>query len=257
LVACLGLVWSGFFCVWFRNRPEEMPGVSPAERELISSSRPPAAKGAGGVPWLAMLTSPSVWGLCLMYGFVGFAGNFITSFLNVYLHDHRHLPDDTTAWLAGLPLAAGVVSSLSGGVTSDWLIQRLGSRRWGRRLVGLISLALAGVATFCTPWVHEVWQLAIVLAAWFFFNDAMMGPGWASCADIGEKHAGTLSGAMNMTGAFLGAAGMTFAGWCLDRNLQVVMFSVFATSYALAALCWLAVDVTRPLVGPHLPAKQP
>jgi len=24
-----------------------------------------------------------------------------------------------------------------------------------------------------------------VLAAWFFFNDGMMGPAWASCADIG------------------------------------------------------------------------
>jgi hypothetical protein len=26
------------------------------------------------------------------------------------------------------------------------------------------------------------------------------------------------------------------------------MFTVFAGSYALAALCWFAVDVTRPLV---------
>ena len=51
-----------------------------------------------------------------------------------------------------------------------------------------------------------------------FFNDAMMGPAWASCADIGERHAGTLSGAMNMTGAFLGAAGMTLAGWWLESG---------------------------------------
>ena len=126
------------------------------------------------------------------------------------------MPDDTTAWLAGLPLAAGVVSCLSGGVVSDWLIRRLGSRKWGRRLVGCVALALAGLATLCTPWVHEVWQLAIVLAAWIFFNDAMMGPAWASCADIGERHAGTLSGAMNMTGAFAGAAGMTLAGRLLE-----------------------------------------
>jgi sugar phosphate permease len=255
LVAGLGLVWSACFSVWFRNRPEEMRGVNPAELELISASRSAAAKATGGVPWLALLSSPSVWGLCLMYGFVGFAGNFITSFLNVYLHDHRRLPDDTTAWLAGLPLAAGVVSSLSGGVTSDWLIHLLGSRKWGRRLVGCVALGLAGVATVCTPWVHEVWQLAIVLGAWMFFNDAMLGPGWASCADIGERHAGTLSGAMNMTGSLFGAAGMTFAGWCLKHGHQTSMFGVFALSYLLAALCWFAVDVTRPLVPAVAAAK--
>ena len=121
LTASLGIVWSAFFWWWFRNRPEEMQHLNDAERDLIRSHRPAAPEKAGAVPWSRMLASPSVWGLCLMYGFVGFAGNFITSFLNVYLRDHRHLPDDTTAWLAGLPLAAGVVSSLSGGIVSDLL----------------------------------------------------------------------------------------------------------------------------------------
>jgi ACS family glucarate transporter-like MFS transporter len=251
LIAGLGLMWSAFFWLWFRNRPEEMRQLNSAERELISRNRPAVRLATGPAPWRELLTSPSVWGLCLMYGFVGFAGNFITNFLNVYLHDHRHLPDDTTAWLAGLPLAAGVVSCLSGGVTSDWLIQRLGSRKWGRRLVGCVVLAFAGLATLCTPWVQEVWQLAIVLGAWMFFNDAMLGPAWASCADIGERHAGTLSGAMNMTGAFLGAAGMKLAGWWLDSGHYFLLFTVFACSYGLAALCWFAVDVTKPLVPPQ------
>jgi MFS transporter, ACS family, glucarate transporter len=248
LIAGLGLAWCLFFWLWFRNRPEEMRQLNPAERELIARNRPAVTTTTGPIPWQQLLASPSVWGLCLMYGFVGFAGNFITSFLNVYLRDHRHLPDGTTAWLAGLPLAAGVVSSLSGGVVSDLLIQRLGSRKWGRRLVGCVALTMASLATFCTPWIQEVWQLAIVLGAWMFFNDAMLGPAWASCADIGERYAGTLSGAMNMTGAFMGAAGMTLAGLFLKSGQHYWMFSVFAASYVLAALCWFAVDVTKPIV---------
>jgi nitrate/nitrite transporter NarK len=234
-----------------------MPGLNAAELKMIECDRPAATASDLRLPWREMLASPSVWGLCLMYGFVGFAGNFITNFLNVYLRDHRHLPDDTTALLAGLPLAAGVVSSFSGGVVSDWLIHRLGSRRWGRRMVGLASLGLAGVATICTPWVTEVWQLAIVLAAWMFFNDAMMGPAWASCADIGERNAGALSGAMNMTGAFFGAAGMTLAGWWLKSGHYQILFTVFALSYTLAALCWFAVDVARPLLAPASATTKP
>lgn len=256
LIAVVGLAWAAAFWLWFRNRPEEMHTLNAAELALVSSNQPAVkSTDAGPAPLLAMLVSPSVWGLCLMYGFVGFAGNFITNFLNVYLRDHRHLPDDTTAWLAGLPLAAGVVSCLSGGALSDWLIRRLDSRKWGRRLVGCVTLALAGAATFCTPWVHEVWQLAIVLAAWFFFNDGMLGPAWASCADIGQRHAGTLSGAMNMTGAFCGAAGMTLAGRLLDAHLYYLMFTIFAGSYFLAALCWFAVDVARPLTPQPVAAK--
>ncbi len=248
LIAGVGLAWSAFFWLWYRDRPEEMRQLNAAERDLISRNRPAAAATIGPVPWLELLASPSVWGLCLMYGFVGFAGNFITNFLNVYLRDHRHLPDETTAWLAGLPLAAGVVSSLSGGLVSDWLIRRLGNRKWGRRLVGCVALGLAGLSTLCTPWVQETWQLAIVLGAWMFFNDATLGPAWASCADIGERNTGTLSGAMNMTGAFAGAVGMILAGWWLELRQYNLLFIVFASSYVLAALCWFAVDVTKPIV---------
>jgi ACS family glucarate transporter-like MFS transporter len=109
-------------------------------------------------------------------------------------------------------------------------------------------LVLAGVSALSSLWVHEVWLLGLAFSAMFFFNDATMAPAWASCADVGEQYAGTLSGAMNMTGAFLGAGGTAFAGWCFRREMNTTVFIAFACSYALAALCWLAVDVTKPLV---------
>jgi sugar phosphate permease len=253
LLACLGFLWCAAFWPWFRNRPEEMKLVNAAEREFIESGRP-AVRGAGGTPaprhpfpWSQFLGSRNVWGLCLLYGFVGFAGNFITSLLPVYLRDHRHLDDEKTAWLSGLPLACGIVSCLLGGVLSDWLIRRTGSRKWGRRLVGCTALALAGLMCLATPWVHGVGLLAALFSAWFFFSDGNMGPSWAACADVGERYAGTLSGAMNMIGAFAGAAGMAFAGRLFHRGLDDTVFVVFACSYGLASLCWLAVDVTKPL----------
>jgi sugar phosphate permease len=248
ILAALGFVWCGFFWPWFRNQPEEMTQVNAAERELIATGRPPTFEPVGALRWSRLLRSRNVWALCLMYGFVGFAGNFITSLLPIYLRDHRRLSDNATAWLSGLPLAFGIVSCLLGGVLSDWLIRLLGSRKWGRRLVGCVVLALAGLVTVSSIWVQDVWLLGLVFSAWFFFNDATMGPAWAACADIGERYAGTLSGAMNMTGAFLGAIGMAIAGRLFYRGLDDVVFALFACSYGLAALCWLAVDTTEPLV---------
>jgi sugar phosphate permease len=248
LLAALGLLWCAAFWPWFRDRPEEMRRVNEAERALIASGRRAAAPPPAPLPWSRFLGSRNVWALCLLYGFVGFGGNFITSLLNIYLRDHRHLSDETTAWVAGLPLAGGVVSCVLGGVLSDWLIRRTGSRKWGRRLVGGLSLVLAGLACLSAIWAQEVWAIAFSFTAWFFFNDATMAPAWASCADVGERYAGTLSGAMNMTGSVVGAVGMGLAGWLLRRREYDVMLVVFACSYALAALCWLAVDVTKPLV---------
>src|SRR5260370_37117375 len=83
---------------------------------------------------------------------------------------------------------------------------------------GCFSLVLGSLATLSVIWVDEVWLLALSFSAMFFFNDAVMGPAWASCADVGERYAGTLSGAMNMTGAFLGVAGMRFAGALFDQG---------------------------------------
>ena len=57
-----------------------------------------------------------------------------------------------------------------------------------------------------------------------------------------------------MVGSFAGAAGTAFAGHFFHRGESQVVFVVYSLSYLLAALCWLAVDVTRPLVPPLLVA---
>ncbi|MBY0228719.1 MAG: MFS transporter, partial [Gemmataceae bacterium] len=88
LLAGLGWAWCAGFWLWFRDRPEGHPAVNAAELALLP--RPEPAR-RDPVPWRRFLSSPSVWGLCLMYGFVGFSGNFITSLLPIYLRDHRKL----------------------------------------------------------------------------------------------------------------------------------------------------------------------
>ena len=77
-----------------------------------------------------------------------------------------------------------------------------------------------------------------------------MGPAWAACADIGERYAGTLSGTMNMIGAFAGAAGTALAGYLFRHEQPGLVFLIFAGVYVLASLCWLGVDVRKRLGDP-------
>jgi MFS family permease len=250
LIAVLGVLWCAVFWPWFRNRPNDMAQVNKAERKLIASGRPKASDQPTSFPWSKLATSSSALALCLMYGFNGFSGNFFTSMLPLYLREHRHLSQYTTAWISALPLAAGSVACLLGGATSDWVIRRTGSRKWGRRSVGFVGMAGAGVAFLSTLWAHNVWLLGLLLTATFFFSDLCMGPAWAACADIGERYAGTMSGAMNMMGSLAGACGAAMAGALFHRDQPHLVFLIFSGVYMMAALCWLLVDVTKRLANP-------
>ncbi len=247
LIAALGLLWCGAFWPWFRDRPQEMRSVNRGELKVIGAGRAKLQAGDDRVPWGKMAGSLSVWSLCLMYGFTGFSGNFFTSMLPLYLSKQRHLSDGQIAWLSALPLAAGSIACILGGTASDWAIRRFGNRKWGRRYVGFLGLALAGPSLLAVNWAQSVWMLALLLTATFFCNDLSMGPAWASCADIGERFAGTLSGTMNTISALAGAAGAAMVGFLFKQGHPKLVFMIFAGVYGLAALCWLGVDVTRRL----------
>jgi hypothetical protein len=92
-----------------------------------------------------------------------------------------------------------------------------------------------------------VWLLGLLIGTAFFFNDLNIGPAWAACADVGERYAGTISGAMNMAGSLFGAAGAVLAGNLFNRGQDEIVFTFYAGSYCLAALCWLAVKVPKPV----------
>ncbi len=184
-----------------------------------------------------------------MYGCTGFSGNFVTNLLQLYLQDHRHLSIKQTQVISSMVLGAGLVSCLLGGVLSDAIIRFSGNRKWGRRFNG-VFLILAGLSIISTIGVGDqsVWLLALLFSGSFFFNDMNMAPTWAACADVGERYAGTIGGTINMIGNFAGAASMNLMGQLLDRGQGNLGFILFGCSYVLAALCWLAIDVTQPLI---------
>jgi ACS family glucarate transporter-like MFS transporter len=248
VVAGLGVAWCAWFWPWFRDRPEQMPEVNAAELKLIAagrSARPPSLHAH--VPWSRMLHSRSVWALCLMYGCLGYSGNFYITMLPTYLKNHRHLSSERTSLLTSLPFVCGVLACVLGGFLSDAIIRRYGDRKWGRRLVGALGMGLAGASILAVPWAPAPWPLAALLSVAFFCNDLAMGPAWAAASDIGERHAGTLGGAMNMIASLTAAATALVAGYLLQHHQVTLPFLLLAGSYWLGALCWLGVDVTRTL----------
>jgi ACS family glucarate transporter-like MFS transporter len=252
ILSSLGAVWCAASWPWIRNRPEQSDRVGPAELGLIARGRSRQSGSHAGFPWRRLLRSGNTWALFAMYACGGCTATFFITLLPDYLRVHRRLSDAEAKWVSSVPLACGIAACLLGGVLSDWFIRRTGDRKWGRRLNGVVGYTGSGLAILSTIWVTDVWALGALFSAAFLLFDLTMGPAWAACADIGERHAGTLGGAMNMIGNFGAATGAYIAGSLFGTRVlgfegNDVVFVVFACALWLGALCWLRVDVTRKL----------
>jgi nitrate/nitrite transporter NarK len=283
MFGCLGIVWCLFFLWWFRDRPEQKPGVNAAELALIRGGRTTrdAGESHAGVPWGRLLGSGNLWLLCVMYFCASYGWYFNITYLPGYLRNTYGVTSDTYGpWagiMAGLPLLLGSMACITGGLLTDAFIRRTGNRKWGRRLFGVVGHGVCALCYFASMFAPNavVFVLAIALAA--FWNDITMGSAWASCLDIGRKYSGIVSGFMNTVGNMGGAVAGLTTGMVLDAFREPVPpetaaavggvgravlqshpsftafawqinFLSFAGVYLVAVACWLCFDSTKPLV---------
>jgi MFS family permease len=219
----LGVGWCVAFWLWFRNRPEEHPGVNAAERQLIveDSGRETEAAHAG-VPWRKLFSSPTLWCLCLMYFCVSYGWYFNLNYLPAYLEEQHAVTKDS--WLGSLykggPLMLGAISCLLGGFLSDLYIRRTGSRVWGRRVFGLIGHSLTVPCYLYCVIAPSALTFALSLSLAGFSSDLAMGSAWASCQDIGKKYAAIVAGCMNTIGNLGGFAATLLTGLIIGQSFE-------------------------------------
>ncbi|HXG11413.1 MAG TPA: MFS transporter [Gemmataceae bacterium] len=143
LFGLLGVVWVVAFAWWFRNDPAEHPAVNAAELALIEEDRAGERAEAGthlsGTPWRAMLTSGNLWAYSAMAFCSAFVVYLYFTWFPTYLRQRHDVPRETWGWVAGLPMICGAIGCTLGGLCTDWLVRRTGSRRWGRRIMGLVG----------------------------------------------------------------------------------------------------------------------
>ena len=258
-----GLLWAAWFWGWFRETPSDHGAVNAAERELIESARPltpalspdggegdeaaePPITRAGGckspappTPWLQLLTSPAMWCICGQQFFRAAGYMFFTSWFATYLQEARGVTILKSGFLTMLPLLAVVVGSLAGGVISDAVLKRTGSRRLARRGVAIISLGLCAVFTLSAYFFADALAAVLIISAGSFFA-AVAGPcSYTITIDMGGEHVPTVTSVMNMTGNF-GAMLFPLAVPLLlgkEQNWNIVLLT-FGALYLGSALCW-------------------
>jgi sugar phosphate permease len=244
ICGAIGLIWSLWWSLTYRNLPEDHGLVNKAELESIrglddqGAIKPPPIEKQTNVPWGTLVRSPNMWAIMCAYFTYVYCLWIFLSWLPSYLIDFRHFTLIKVGLFASLPLFAGVIGDTVGGLATDWLLRTTGSAKIGRRTVAIVGLLGCAVCIVPAALTDNAYVAVYGLTASMFFLEFTIGPSWAVPMDTGGKYSGTVSGMMNMAGNFGGALSPIVFGVLVQYGSWVAPFIVAAALLVVGAAVW-------------------
>jgi ACS family glucarate transporter-like MFS transporter len=241
----LGVGWSIVWYRWFRDSPEEMPGISAAE---LSETSHLIAKADHGLPWKIALRSANLWAVLGVAGCYIYTYNFFQSWFHTYLVKERGFSENDLL-LSSVPFLVGGCANLLGGLASNVMVKKLGLE-WGRRSIGLFGLGISMLSIAGVLLTHDRFWGMILLSLVYGGITFQQPSVFAVCLDIGGQYAGAVVGAMNTSsqaGAFVSSLAY---GYLVARfGSYNVPFLPMLALLLIAAGLWFKVDPNQPLIG--------
>lgn len=239
------LIWE-----WYvTNTPNEHPKVNAQELSLIQAGSQTRRKTNGEfrkTPWKEMLSNRSVWGILLGYMCQGFPIYFFHTWFFIYLVRVRHLSISEGGIWGSTPFLAVAIMAPLGGWFSDIAVRKFGKRN-GRRLAvctGMLSSALLiWVGASATGSASAV----LLLALGGGLNMFAAVTYWATCIDLTNEFAGSLSGMMNTLGNLGGWLSPIVSAYLATRYGWTVALDCAAVVTIASALFFLLVRADQKL----------
>lgn len=253
ILAVVGFFWAAFWYVWFRDDPETHPSISAEERTRILQTRQQAVTAEDQVPPLtaaALLGSRNMWLAMAQYFCSNYTFFFCLSWMFPYLEKTYSLKPVEAGLYSSVPLLFGALGNWVSGALVD-RIYRGGRWTLSRRLPAIVGFLLAAAGLLGIVWAeyaHNKLFAVACLSVAIFGADMTLSPSWSLCIDIGRRHAGAVSGTMNMAGN-IGAAVTPLAfgyllAWTGSANSY---FCVGVGLNLLAVAAWMGCRPQRPL----------
>lgn len=247
VLGCVGLVWALFWYRWFRDEPRSHASVSAEERDFIESARGLDHGHSGS--WSEVFRTHSLFPLCVQYFANTYGFYFFITWLPTYLLKSRGMRNAELAIFAGLPLLLSVFADVTGGVTTDALSRRFGTRV-GRSGVGALAYFVAAIAMFSGTLVSDGRWAGVLIAVGGAASMFTLAPAWATAIDLGGKNSAVLSAVMNTAGQIGGILSPIVLAYIVDRlgNWNMPLH-VLSGLYFVAAIAWIFIHPTRLRVG--------
>lgn len=243
LFGFVGIIWGSYWYWWFRDSPSEKAGVTKSELEELRGT---SIHKHEGLPWGVALRSSNLWRLMAIAACYVYVLSFFQSWFQTYLVRGRGYSEGDLL-LSSLPYVVGAGGNFAGGVTSDWLVRRLGLKT-GRRMVGVVGLGAAAV--FLTSTILTTNNtLVLIFLSLVYGGLTFQQPNiCAVCLDVGRRHAGAVLGFGNTAANAASAVSSVVFGYLVGHfsSYNAPLIPMVLT-LCVGTLLWLTVDPTREL----------
>ena len=248
LLGVLGVVWSVVWYWYYRPTPQPLPaseGSSCSEKE--ESVLKPSAPLHTGRGW-GWVSSPQFWLICGMYFFYAFGSWFFFSWFPTFMELGRGFDKSELTYAVAVPFIMSMIGNIAGGHLTDRLTRRYGIKV-GRKALGSTSLAVSAVCMFLAAFIPGKMAVFVFLSLCFGIFDLMLPSAWALCIDLGKRHAGTISGAMNTAGNIGGfCCGILFGELVQQSGNYNLPLYMIAVMLIISAVLFAFINPEKPII---------
>ena len=235
LLGALGIIWAVVWWLFYRDKGPQ------TGNEFHGNQRP-------SIQWGLLVSNKQFWFLCAMYFFYAFGSWFFFSWFPTFMELGRGFDKSELTYAVAVPFIMSMIGNIAGGHLTDKLTRKYGIKT-GRKALGSTSLAVSAVCMFLAAFIPGKMAVFVFLSLCFGIFDLMLPSAWALCIDLGKKHAGTLSGAMNTAGNIGGfCCGILFGELVQqsgDYNLPLYLIAVMLI---VSAVLFAFINPEKPII---------
>ncbi len=238
LLGALGIVWALVWWLFYRDAPVH-------SRQQVQTAPPASAT----LRWRSLLANRQFWLICAMYFFYAFGSWFFFSWFPTFMELGRGFEKSELTYAVAVPFVMSMMGNIAGGHLTDRLTRRYGIKV-GRKALGSTSLAISAVCMFLAAFIPGKMAVFVFLSLCFGIFDLMLPSAWALCIDLGQRHAGTISGAMNTAGNIGGfCCGILFGELVQQSGNYNLPLYMIAVMLLVSALLFAFINPEKPIVS--------
>ena len=233
LLGALGVIWA-LVWYWYYRDPSQ-------------SSRTNATQSTS-INWRLLLCNKQFWLICAMYFFYAFGSWFFFSWFPTFMELGRGFEKSELTYAVAVPFIMSMIGNIAGGHLTDKLTKKYGVKI-GRKALGSTSLSISAVCMFLAAFIPGKMAVFVFLSLCFGIFDLMLPSAWALCIDLGKRHAGTLSGAMNTAGNIGGfCCGILFGELVQQSGNYNLPLYMIAVMLIVSAVLFVFINPEKPIV---------
>jgi sugar phosphate permease len=216
ILGIISVAWAFAWGWYFRDDPASHSAITSRELETLPDYAAKQNRPKKSVPWVT-LTRRMLPVTAVYFCYAWTLWLYLAWIPSFFLHSYGLKLQDSALFSAGV-FFAGVLGNTFGGILSDRILSRTGSRNKARRNLVVIGFLCSLVCMVPLLFVHNLSAASICLSLAFFFSEFTIGPMWAIPMDIAPRFAGSASGLMNTGTAFAAIISPLVFGFIIDKT---------------------------------------